>query len=63
MNPGQAAADISLGEFDSWVGAPDRMAMNTVRLFHEFDGTLVPDADVKGMEKADAEYAAIRGKK
>ena len=63
LTPGQAAADISLGPFDSWVGASDRMAMNAVRLYHEFDGTLVPDADVKGMEKADAEYAAIRSKR
>jgi cyclase len=60
MSPGKAAADIKLGQFDNWIGAPDRMVMNTVRLYHEFNGTIVPDADVEGMRIATVEYDAIR---
>jgi hypothetical protein len=33
--------------------------MNTVRLYHEFNGTLVPDADTEGMRAAGAEFDAI----
>jgi len=40
LRPGQAAAQISLGKFDNWIGARGRLVMNTVRLYHEFDGTL-----------------------
>ncbi|HLG97780.1 MAG TPA: MBL fold metallo-hydrolase [Bryobacteraceae bacterium] len=63
LSPGQAAADISLGSFDQWIGAPDRMVMNTVRLYHEFDNTIVPEADTEGMRLATIEYNAIRSKK
>jgi hypothetical protein len=35
LRPGQAAAQISLGKFDNWIGARDRPVMNTVRLYHE----------------------------
>jgi hypothetical protein len=37
------------------------MVMNTVRLYHEFDGTIVPDADVEGMRVATEEFNAIKG--
>ena len=57
LRPGQAAAQISLGKFDNWFG--DRLVMNTVRLYHEFDGTLVPDADTAGMRVAGEEFPAI----
>ena len=60
LTPGKAAAEISLGPFDRWIGAPDRMVMNTVRLYHEFDGTIVPDVDTEGMRLATIEYNAIR---
>ena len=44
MTPGQAASTITLGKFDAWRGAQDRLPMNTVRAFHEFNGTLTaPD--------------------
>jgi cyclase len=56
LRPGQAAAEISLGKFDQWIGARDRLVMNTVRLYHEFDGTLVPDADTEGMRVATEEF-------
>lgn len=59
LRPGQAAAQISLGKFDNWIGARDRLVMNTVRLYHEFAGTLVPDADTEGMRVAGEEFNAI----
>ncbi len=59
LRPGRAAAEITLGRFDNWIGARDRLVMNTVRLYHEFDGTLVPDADTEGMRVAGEEFNAI----
>jgi hypothetical protein len=35
------------------------LVTNTVRLYYEFDGTLVPDADAEGMRKAGEEFNAI----
>lgn len=57
MTPGAAAADISLGPYDNWIG-PERIVMDTVRFYHEFAGTLVPDVDVQGNQRATEEYAA-----
>ncbi len=62
LRPGQAAAQITLGKYDNWIGARDRLVMNTVRLYHEFDGTLVPDADTEGMRVAGEEFDAIKAK-
>ena len=59
LRPGQAAAQITLGKYDNWIGARDRPVMNTVRFYHEFDGTLVPDADTEGMRVAGEEFNAI----
>jgi cyclase len=59
LSPGQAAAEITLGKFDNWIGARDRLVMNTVRLYHEFNGTLVPDADTEGMRVATAEFKKL----
>ena len=36
------------------------MVMNTVRMYHEFDGTIVPEADTEGMRIASAEFDAIK---
>ena len=33
--------------------------MNTVRLYHEFNGTLVPDADTEGMRVAGDEFKKL----
>jgi cyclase len=63
LRPGQAAAEITLGKFDNWIGAKDRLVMNTVRLYHEFAGTLVPDADTEGMRVATEEFNAILARK
>lgn len=57
MTPGAAAADISLGKYDNWIG-PERIVMDTVRFYHEFDGTLIPDVDVQGNQLATDEYNA-----
>jgi hypothetical protein len=39
------------------------MAMNTVRLYHEFDGSITPAYDVQGTQKAAEEAAAIKASK
>jgi hypothetical protein len=39
------------------------MVMNTVRLYREFDGTIVPDADTEGMRVATIEYNAIKSRR
>ena len=58
MSPGRAAADIKLGKFDNWIG-PERIVMNTVRLYNEFKGVGGPDYDVAATQKATEEYNAI----
>ena len=63
MSPGAAAADIKMGKYDNWMG-PERIVMNTVRLYDEFKGTLTPDIDVEGTKQAILEYNSIKaGKK
>jgi cyclase len=59
MSAGQAAADIKLGRFTNWIG-PERILINTVRLYDEFKGTLVPEVDVEGNRRAAEEYNAIK---
>jgi glyoxylase-like metal-dependent hydrolase (beta-lactamase superfamily II) len=58
MSPGRAAADIKLGKFDNWIG-PERIVMNTVRLYNEFRGVGGPDYDLAATQKATEEYNAI----
>ena len=41
MRPGQAAADIDLGRFANWANS-ERIVVNTLRLYAEFDGTIGP---------------------
>ena len=45
-------------EFDNWIG-PERVVMNTVRLYNELRGTGGPDYDVEGTRRATEEYNAI----
>lgn len=59
MSPGAAAADIKMGKFDNWMG-PERIVMNTVRLYDEFNGTLTPDIDSEGSKRAIEEYDSIK---
>jgi hypothetical protein len=44
---------------------PERIVMNTVRLYDEFKGTLKPDIDVERTKQAILEYNSIKasGKK
>jgi len=37
--------------------------MNTVRLYHEFDGSIVPEVDTEGMRLATIEYNSVRSRK
>lgn len=62
MTPGAAAADITLGKFDNWIG-PERIIMDTVRFYMEFDGKLTPAVNVEGNRQATEEYNAIKTKK
>jgi cyclase len=62
MSAGAAAADIKMGKYDNWMG-PERIVMNTVRLFDEFKGTLTPDIDIDGTKQAIEEYNSIKAKK
>ncbi len=62
MTAGQAAADITLGKFDNWIG-PERIIMDTVRFYMEFDGTLVPDVNGAGIRAATEEYNRIKAVK
>src|SRR5204863_6281444 len=62
MTAGQAAADITLGKFDNWIG-PERIVMDTVRFYMEFDGTLVPDVNNAGIRAATEEYNRIKATK
>lgn len=59
MTAGAAAADIRMGRFDNWIG-PERIVMDTVRFFDEFAGTLTPDVNTAGMQRATAEYNALK---
>ncbi len=59
MSPGRAAADISMGRYENWIG-PERIVMDTVRLYAEFDGTLVPAMDVEGTRKATEDYITLK---
>ena len=61
MSPGRAAAEIRLGKFDNWIG-PERVVMNTVRLYNEFKGTGGPDYGGPGTAQATVEYNAIRAR-
>jgi cyclase len=59
MTVGAAAAEIRMGRFDNWIG-PERIVMNTLRLYQEFAGTLTPDFDTEGMRVASEEYNSIK---
>jgi len=62
MSIGRACADIKLGKFASWIGAEDRMPMNLVRLYAEFNGTLQPAFDIEGVRKATEEFNAVKAR-
>ena len=59
MTAGNAAADIRMGKYDNWIG-PERIVLNVQRFYDEFAGTLTPDINVSGIQRATAEYNAAR---
>ncbi len=59
MTPGAAAAEIRLGRFDNWMG-PERLLMDVVRWYEEWDGTLTPDYNVNAVNEATIEYNKIK---
>lgn len=61
MSAGRAAAEISLGKFDNWIG-PERIIMDTARFYAEFSGTLTPAVDMDGIRKATEEFNAAKKK-
>jgi cyclase len=62
LRPGEAAANLELGRFANWTN-PERNVWNTIRLYAEWSGTLTPEMDVRGTDRAMADYNAIRSKR
>jgi cyclase len=61
MPPGVAAAEIRLGRFDNWIG-PERLIMDTVRWYAEWEGTLTPDYNANAVRQATIEYNEVKAK-
>jgi len=61
MPPGVAAAEIRLGRFDNWIG-PERLIMDTVRWYAEWNGTLTPDYNANAVREATIEYNEVKAK-
>ena len=59
MTPGAAAAEIRLGRFDNWIG-PERLIMDVVRWYEEWDGSLTPDYNANAVREATIEYNQIK---
>ena len=59
MTPGAAAAEIRLGRFDNWIG-PERLIMDVVRWYQEWDGTLLPDYNANAVREATIEYNKVK---
>ena len=63
MTAGAASAEIRLGRFDNWIG-PERLIMDVVRWYEEWDGSLTPDYNAAAVREATIEYNQIKaGKK
>jgi glyoxylase-like metal-dependent hydrolase (beta-lactamase superfamily II) len=61
MTAGAAAAEIRLGRFDNWIG-PERLIMDVVRWYQEWNGSLTPDYSAALVREATIEYNAIKAK-
>jgi cyclase len=59
MSPGAAAAEIRLGRFDNWIG-PERLIMDVVRWYEEWDSTLTPDYNATAVREATIEYNQVK---
>ena len=58
MTAGAAAADIRMGKYDNWIG-PERIVMDVQRLYDEFEGTLTPDVNTAGIQRATEDYNTV----
>jgi hypothetical protein len=61
MSAGAASAEIRLGRFDNWIG-PERLIMDTVRWYAEWNGSLTPDYNAAAVREATIEYNGIKAK-
>ena len=59
MTAGAASAEIRLGRFDNWIG-PERLIMDTVRWYAEWNGSLTPDYNAAAVLEATIEYNKIK---
>jgi hypothetical protein len=59
MPAGVAAAEIRLGPFDNWIG-PERLIMDVVRWYEEWDNNLTPDYNAAAVRGATAEYNQVK---
>jgi cyclase len=59
MTPGAAAAEIRLGRFDNWIG-PERLIMDVVRWYEEWDSTLTSDYNAMAVREATIEYNQVK---
>src|SRR4029450_10819706 len=59
MPAGAAAAEIRLGRFDNWIG-PERLIMDVVRWYQEWNGSLTPDYSAALVREANVEYNEIK---
>ena len=61
MTAGVASADIRLGRFDNWIG-PERLIMDTVRWYAEWNGSLTPDYNAAAVREATIEYNDVKAR-
>src|SRR5688572_24657887 len=61
MTAGAASAEIRLGRFDNWIG-PERLIMDTVRWYAEWNGTLTPDYNANAVREATIEYNDVKAR-
>jgi hypothetical protein len=48
-----------LGRFDNWIG-PERLIMDVVRWYEEWDSTLTPDYNAMAVREATIEYNQVK---
>ena len=61
MTAGAASAEIRLGRFDNWIG-PERLIMDTVRWYAEWNGSLTPDYNANAVREATIEYNEVKAR-
>ena len=53
------ATEIRLGRFNNWIG-PERLIMDTVRWYAEWNGSLTPDYNAAAVREATIEYNQVK---